>query len=80
MDGWDGWDISLTPPTTRAPLAVLTITIGQHTNIEEEKLNIGIYRVLHIFRCASFEVESESVANSFFGKSASASANALRLF
>ena len=21
--GWDGWDISLTPPTTRAPLAVL---------------------------------------------------------
>ena len=24
MDGWMGWDISLTPPTTRAPLAVLT--------------------------------------------------------
>ena len=29
-DGWmDGWDISLTTPTTRAPLAVLTNqTIG----------------------------------------------------
>ena len=67
-------------PTCKCNNYRITITIGQHTNIEEEKLNIGIYRVLHIFRCASFEVESESVANSFFGKSASASANALRLF
>ena len=41
MDGLDGWDVSLTPPSTRAPLAVLKIAIDEKMQETESSTNRG---------------------------------------
>ena len=45
--GWDwlGWDVSLTPPTTRAPLAVLI----NHTVVAKEGMWIQKHKVRKLF-------------------------------
>ena len=43
MDGM-GWDVSLTPPTTRAPLAVLKIEKGKFV-LKSEKLKVKKFNI-----------------------------------
>ena len=66
LDGWDGIHLSLTPPTTRAPLAVLKIFIcqGWNSNYSARRITHCHYFVITIHK-TRFENEVRSYCKSW---------------